>query len=255
MPLLARLILLLALLVPAAPALAQAVAQHLFFEAVTDDVPADLPYEARQRLTERARDEIVPAVLRDGGIDLAGAATDLRMGGYQRRTNPSLHMAVTLGDGPADRLAAALAWVLDQDSVLVADFASADGATGYALVRFLVCFPGGTLTPDHAQRFFLAAAAVEDGLGGGYTAFGDTMLFLNLRGADGRPFSGLSDADFTAALGRAVATFPGAALAETGRADARLIERPSAAPSPTLAPLRARHAALVLQTRTPEPAR
>lgn len=255
MLLLARLLLLLALLAPAAPApaqmVAQAVAQHLFFEAVTDDLPAALPYDARQRLTERARDDLLPAALRESGVEVAEAATELRMGGYQRRTNPSLHMAVTLPDDAADRLAAALAWVLNQESVLVADFSSADGTTGYALVRF----PDGTLTPDLAQRFFLAAAAVDGGLGGGYTAFGDSMLFLNLRGADGRPFSGLSDADFTAVLGRAVATFPGAVLAETGRADARLIERPSTAPSPTLAPLRARHAALVQQTRTPENAR
>lgn len=250
MPLLARLLLLLALLVPVPPALAQAVAQHLFFEAVTDEFPATLPYDARQRLTERVRDDLLPVVLRESGVDPAGAVTELRMGGYQRHTNPSLHMAVTLADGPADQLAAMLAWVLNQDSVLVADFSSADGTTGYTLVRF----PAGGLTPDLAQRFFLAAAAVDDGLGGGYTAFADSMLFLNLRDTDGQPFSGLSDADFTAGLGRAVATFPGAALAEAGRADARLIERPSAAPSPTLAPLRARHAALVQQTRTPEPA-
>ncbi len=251
MPLLARLLLLLALLTPVTPALAQAVEQHLFFEAVTDDVPADLPYKARQRLTERTHNDLVPAALRESGVDAAGAAIEMRMGGYRLRTNPSLHMAVTLPDGPADRLAAALAWVLNQDSVLVADFSSADGATGYALIRF----PDGTLTPDLAQRFFLAAAAVDGGLAGGYTAFEDSMLFLNLRGADGRPYSGLSDADFTAALGLALATFPGAALADTGRADARLIERPSAAPLPTLAPLRARHAALIQETRTPEPAR
>lgn len=254
MPVLARLLVLLALLLPAGPALAQAVEQHLFFEAVTADLPADMPYDARRRLTERVRGDLLPAILENCGA--AAAMTGSGMGGYRLRTNPSLHMTVTLADGPADRLAAALAWALDQESVLVADFAapggaSPDGTTGYALVHF----PEGALTPDLAQRFFLAAATLHDGLGGGYTAMGDGMLFLNLRGADGRPFSGLSDEAFTDALARAASGFPGAALAGTGRADARLILRPAAAPFPSLAPLRARHAALIQETRTLEPAR
>ena len=258
-PLLLRLLVVVALLAPAPPvlaqAVAQAVAQHLFFEAVSTAVPTDTSYEARRRLTERVRDDVVPSVLRAAGVNEAQAVTELRMGGYRLQTNPSLHMTVPLTDEQADRLAATLGRVLDQDSVLVADFSSsdrtgADRATGYALVRF----PAGTLTPDLAQRFFLAAAAEHEGLGGGYTAFGDALLFLNLRGEDGLPSSGLPDPGFAAALGRAAERFPGAALTETGRADARLIAPLPPAAHPALESLRARHAALMSETLTPEPA-
>ena len=263
MPLLLRLLVVAALLAPASPVLAQmgaqtgtqAVAQHLFFEAVSAAVPPDAPYEARRRLTARVRDDVVPSVLRAAGVNEAQAVTELRMGGYRLQTNPSLHMTAPLTDEQADRLAAALGRVLEQDSVLVADFSSsdgtsADGATGYALVRF----PAGTLTPDLAQQFFLAAAAEHEGLGGGYTAFGDALLFLNLRGADGQPSSGLPDTGFAAALGRAAAHFPGAALTETGRADARLIAPLPPTGHPALESLRARHAALMSETLMPEPA-
>lgn len=246
-----RLALVLALILGSAPAFAQAVAQHLFFEAVPAGAPPGASYDARQRLTERARTELLPTILDAAGLDGAGAVTDLRMGGYRLRTNPSLHMTLRLEDAPADRLAGAIAWSLEQESVLVADFDSADGATGYALVRF----PAGSLTPDRAQRFFLAAAAEQDGLGGGYTAFGDTLLFLNLRNGDGTPYSGLPDEAFTESLQRAAAAFPGAVLAATGRADARLVLQPPRPDSPALAPLRARHAGLVSEILTAEPVR
>ena len=248
---LVRLLVALAALGTAIPALAQGTAQHLFYEAVSADVPADASYPARQRLTERARDELVPAILSIMGLDDQSVATELRMGGYRLHTNPSLHTAAPLADAPADRLAAAIAWTFRQDSVLVADFTGGDGTTGYALVRF----PEGTLTPATAQRFFEAAARVHAGLGGGYTAFGDTLLFLNLRGPDGQPYSSLSDADFTATLHRAVADFQGVVLTETGLADARLVTPPPANDNPALIPLRARHAALIAETVSPEPAR
>ncbi|MFC5358770.1 hypothetical protein [Azospirillum himalayense] len=246
-----RHILALALIFATAPAFAQAVAQHLFFEAVPAGAPPDASYEARQRLTERARTDLLPAILDAAGLDGTGTVADLRMGGYRLRTNPSLHLTLRWEDGPADRLAGAIAWSLEQDSVLVADFDSADGATGYALVRF----PAGSLTPDRAQRFFLAAAAEHEGLGGGYTAFGDTLLFLNLRDGDGASYSGLTDDAFVEFLRRAADAFPGAVLAATGRADARLVLQPPQPDSPALAPLRARHAALVSEILTTEPAR
>ncbi|QCO06752.1 hypothetical protein [Azospirillum argentinense] len=246
-----RLALALALILATAPAFAQVVAQHLFFEGVPAGAPSGASYEARQRLTERARTDLLPAILDAVGLDGAAAVADLRMGGYRLHTNPSLHLTLRVEDGPADRLAGAIAWSLEQDSVLVADFDSADGATGYALVRF----PAGSLTPDRAQRFFLAAAAEHEGLGGGYTAFGDTLLFLNLRGADGTPYNGLPDEAFAEFLRRASDAFPGAVLAATGRADARLVLQPPQPDSPALAPLRARHAALVSEILTAEPAR
>ncbi|WP_207458401.1 hypothetical protein [Azospirillum sp. SYSU D00513] len=202
---------------PAKPRAAEA-EQHLFYEALPGAGP-DVPYEERRRLTEQVRDALVPEVLRLSGIAPGAAVTDLRMGGYLLRTNPSLHTRSALADAPADRLGAALALALHQDSVLVADFAG--GNTGYALVRF----PEGGLTPELAQRFFRAAAAVHKGLGGGYTALGDSLLFLNLRGEDGAPYSGLEDASFLVALSRAAERFAEApvTVAETGRADARLV--------------------------------
>ncbi|UKJ77792.1 hypothetical protein [Azospirillum brasilense] len=245
-----RHILALALILGSAPAFAQAVAQHLFFEAVPMGAPPNVSYEARQRLTERARTELLPAILNAAGLDGVGTAADLRMGGFRLQTNPSLHMTLRLEDAPADRLAGAIAWSFSQESVLVADFDSADGATGYALVRF----PAGSLTPERAQRFFLAAATEHEGLGGGYTAFGDTLLFLNLRGDDGTPYSGLPDEAFAEFLRRAADAFPGAVLTATGRADARLVLQPPQPDSPALAPLRARHAALVSESLTAEPA-
>ncbi|MBB3266988.1 hypothetical protein FHW79_004637 [Azospirillum sp. OGB3] len=242
-----RLALALALILGSVPAFAQAVAQHLFFEAVPADAPPNMSYEARLRLTERARTELLPAILDAAGLEGAGAVADLRMGGYRLRTNPSLHLTLRLEDTPADRLAGAIAWSFSQESVLVTDFDSADGATGYALVRF----PAGSLTPDRAQRFFLAAAAEHEGLGGGYTAFGDTLLFLNLRDDDGKPYSGLPDDAFTELLRRATDAFPGAVLAATGRADARLILQPPQPDRLALAPLRARHTALVSEILNP----
>ncbi|TWA66438.1 hypothetical protein FBZ82_108103 [Azospirillum brasilense] len=242
-----RLALAFALILATAPAFAQAVAQHLFFEAVPAGAPPGASYEARQRLTERSRTELLPAILAAAGLEGAVAVADLRMGGYRLQTNPSLHLTLRLEDAPADRLAGVIAWSLEQESVLVADFDSADGTTGYALVRF----PAGSLTPERAQRFFLAAAAEHEGLGGGYTAFGDTLLFLNLRGDDGTPYSGLPDEMFTESLRRAAAAFPGAVLAATGRADARLVLQPQQPDSPALPPLRARHATLVSETLNP----
>lgn len=104
-----RHILALALLLGASPAFAQVVAQHLFFEAVPAASPLNMSYEARQRLTEQARTELLPAILDAAGLDGAAAVADLRMGGYQLRTNPSLHLTLRLEDGPADRLAGAIA--------------------------------------------------------------------------------------------------------------------------------------------------
>ena len=64
------------------------------------------------------------------------------------------------------------------------------------------------------------------GLGGGFTARGNRMLFINERGRDGKPFSGLDDERFAASLQRAADQFGGIASVSTGRVIARLVERP-----------------------------
>jgi hypothetical protein len=253
---LVRLCTALLLLAPISAARADETPQHLFYEAVPGAGPDAVPYEIRERFTERVRRDLVPAVLQASGVNPSTAETTLHMGGYLLRTHPALHTEARLADGPADRLAAALAWALEQETVLVADFAG--GATAYAILRF----PDGALTPDRAQRFFRAAAATHKGLGGGYTAFGDGMLFLNMRDADGKPYSGLEDASFVVALRHAADRFAevSVTVAETGQAEARFIagkeaqSRLGAQALAALHPLRARHDALLKDVLAPQAA-
>jgi len=231
--------------------------QRLFYEAVPAaqeaGALADAPFAVRNGFAARTAGELVPAVLRALGHDPAEAVTELTVGGWRLRTNPSLHTALPLADAEADRLAAALGFVLRQDSVLVADLTQGDGRTGSVVVTL------PRLTPDRAQRFFAHAANVHAGLGGGYTAFGDVLLFLNVIGDDGTPVSGLPDTAFAAALARATRGFPDARVTATGLADARFVSNDwTAAPDgeeyarrldpgtlATLRALRDRHTALL----------
>ncbi|HYD67925.1 hypothetical protein [Azospirillum sp.] len=224
------------LALPGLPVAAEPV-QRLFYEAVPAMSEArgpeatapeagaldKAPFAVRSAFAARVAGELVPAVLRALGHDPAAAVTELTVGGWQLRTNPSLHTALPLADAEADRLAAALGFVLRQDSVLVADLTQGDGRTGSVIVTL------PRLTPDRAQRFFAHAARVDAGLGGGYTAFGDAMLFLNVAGDDGKPYSGLPDAAFADALARAARRFPAARLTATGLADARFVSNDWAA--------------------------
>lgn len=83
---------------------------------------------------------------------------------------------------------------------------------------------GPCVTSDCAHRVFLRAAQIYQGLGGGFTAFGCEMLFINLRDEKGQPYSGLDDAAFAAALGRASSGFaPPARIAGTFRTRSVLI--------------------------------
>jgi hypothetical protein len=214
-----RLLVFLGLLgLPVWPLAAQPV-QRVFYEALPADsgALAAAPFAVRNALTARIAGELVPAVLRVLGHDPAAVTTELTVGGWQLHTNPLLHTALPLADAEADRLAAALGFVLRQDSVLVADLTQGDGRTGSVVVTL------PRLTPERAQRFFAHAAGVHAGLGGGYTAFGDAMLFLNVAGDDGAPYSGLPDGAFAEALDRAARTFPTARLTSTGLADARFV--------------------------------
>jgi hypothetical protein len=142
-------------------------------------------------------------------------------GGYLARTNASLQSRTRLDVARADRLAAALGFVFRQSSVLISDLADRSGDTGFATLRF----PRDTLDPSLAHRFFLHAAGIHRGLGGGYTAFGDDMIFLNLRDEAGKPYSGLDDQAFIAHLGKAAAQFPSVRprVAARGSAAARLV--------------------------------
>lgn len=180
---------------------------------------ARLDYSARQRLSEQVAREIVPAALAALGLAPSAAATQVAPGGYLRRTDPSLVTSFAPGARAAAlRFAAAMGYALRQDSVLV--FA-AEPQGGALAVTVAFASP---LTPDLARRFFRHAGHVAPGLGGGFTAIGGDMLFINLRDGAGRPFARLDDAAFAAALQRASAAFvPEARIAGNARVAAALV--------------------------------
>lgn len=206
------------------PAAAQETVHLISYEALPSvQVDVDLTeasYAERAQITAEAAAEVMPEVLAILGVDPAMAETMVTPGGYLLNTNASLQTQAEIDAETADRFAAAAGYVFRQWSVLVSDFGAADGGTGYGVVSF----EEGTLDAGMAQAFFEHAAAIAEGLGGGYTAFGSDMYFLNVRGEEG-PYSGLEDADFLAMLGEAAETFEPADpdLGETGEVEARFI--------------------------------
>lgn len=169
-------------------------------------------YAQRAELTAAVRDALSPQIFVAVGVDPGDVETDLTPGGFLLRTNASLQARGTFSEVEAVRLAAALGYVYRQWSVLVSRLDDELGDTGYVVVGF----PEDALTPERAQAFFEAAAAVEPGLGGGYTAFGDEMIFLNVRDAEHRPYSDLEDMMFAAGLGEAAGRFAEAPVRVVG---------------------------------------
>jgi hypothetical protein len=217
-------------------------------------------YADRAAVTAEALAEIVPGILAALGLDPARVETRMTPGGYLGRTNASLQSKAALDPARAEQLAAALGFVFRQSSVLVSDLKDRAGGTGHVTLSF----PRGRLDANLAHRFFTHAAGVHKGLAGGYTAFADDMIFLNVRDDAGRPYSELDDRQFAAALATASASFPGAQprRAIVGTAGARFIEnswrgkpdgadyvaRLGGAEAPVMAPLHAlqeRHRALM----------
>lgn len=210
----------------AGPAAAQDTTPHLLSYEALPSVQVDVDfgpatYDDRAAITAEALETVMPQVFDILGV-VASAATETMVtpGGYLLNTNASLQTEATVDGATADRIAAAAGWVFRQWSVLVTDFGNTDGGTGYAVVTFA----DGTLDADLAQAFFEHAASVAEGLGGGYTAFGDAMYFLNVRGPDG-PYSGIEDADFIDLLDEAAGSFAEAdpAVTESGEAEARFV--------------------------------
>jgi hypothetical protein len=181
----------------------------------------DAQFADRAAFTAKVRDELLPDLLRAVEVDPAKVRTELTPGGYLLRTNASLQSRVALDRRRADRLAAALGYVFRQSSVLVSDLYDRRGNTGYAVIRFA----GGPITASRAHAFFEHAAQVSKGLGGGYTAFGSEMIFLNVRDGAGKPYSELEDRAFAAALRQSAASFKEAParLVAAGRAQARFV--------------------------------
>lgn len=133
------------------------------------------------------------------------------------KINPAVLLTLEIQETQAQRVAAAFGHIFTQSAVLIWREAG-DGSLMVA-----VTLPA--VTPNLADLFFRNAAAVEPGLAGGFTARGNQLLFINLRGGDGKPFSGLDDERFAAALERAAGQFGGIASVSTSRVSARLVER------------------------------
>lgn len=210
---------------PVRPAPAADPAYLLSYEAIPS-AQVDLPgleratYEQRAELTRESARVLVPEILTVMEVNPGKAETEVTPGGYLLHTNASLQTKVPLAEGQAPRLAAALGYVFRQYSVLVSDFGRKDGETGYVAISF----PKGALDASLAQRFFEAAAERDEGLGGGYTALGDTMYFLNVRDSSGAPYSRLADETFAGLLGEVAAEFgEGASVAGSGHAEALFV--------------------------------
>ena len=198
----------------------------LSYEA-TPSVGFELPGLAKASYDDRAAfsidvlKEIVPRIVTANGIDPASLETEVTPGGYLLKTNASLQTQGTLDDATADRLAASVGYIFHQHSVLVSRLDDKGGKTGFVVVRF----PKESLDATGAQKYFEKAEATRTGLGGGYTAFGDEQIFLNVTDSDGKPYSGLDDASFADGLTQAAAAFgaPKPEIADTGKASARFI--------------------------------
>jgi uncharacterized protein (UPF0297 family) len=165
---------------------------------------ARLDYNARQRLSEDVQRRILPDVIRALGMQTMALETQIVPGGYMLKTDPSFVTRFPPAEEEAAlRFAAALGYVLRQDSMLVFAVDATAGQSRTVRVRFA----GECLTPQTAQLFFEQAARTNKGLGGGYTAFGCEMLFINLRDDKNAPYSGLNDTQFAAVLERAAIGF------------------------------------------------
>src|SRR5581483_5266152 len=144
-------------------------------------------YTERATRTTELISELAPPAFEAVGIDASAIDVEIAPGGYQRQVNASVLLHFDGEATAADAAARALAFVFEQQSVLV----WRDGGDTRAVA---VSFP--SLTPNLAAYFFQYAASVKPGLGGGFSTRGQALWFINLRGADGQPLSKLDDAQF-----------------------------------------------------------
>ncbi|WP_245294726.1 hypothetical protein [Rhizobium rhizosphaerae] len=214
-----------ALLALAGPALAEN-RVLLSYEATPShgfDLPkmADATYADRAAFAGKMLETIVPRIAEAVGVAPGALETEVTPGGYMLKTNASLQSESEIDDPLADRLAAALGYVFRQDSVLVSRFDDPKGKTFYVTVSF----PKDTLDAKTAQSFFEKADATAKGLGGGYTAFGDDQIFLNVTDDAGKPYSGLTDKAFLEGLTKTAEAFAPnkPAISQSGQVNARFV--------------------------------
>ncbi|BCP51922.1 hypothetical protein K32_05390 [Kaistia sp. 32K] len=169
------------------------------------DLPklGEAPYAVRSAFATQALAGIVPKIADAVGVEDAKMVSEVTPGGYLLKTNASLQTMADLDDAAADRFAAALGYVFRQESVLVSRLDDPSGQTDFVTVTY----PRDKLDSTVAQAFFEKAASVDQGLGGGYTVFGDDQIFLNVTDGDGKPYSGLDHDAFLAGLSKAAAEF------------------------------------------------
>jgi hypothetical protein len=216
---------------------------RIAFQVVPDR--ADAVYTRQAAQTAAVISELGPPLLGAVGFDPNSFDVEVVAGGYQGRMSPSAVMDIEADAAGAARLASACGIVFDQQGVL--EWREADDAPDGAVE---VAFQ--SLTPTLAEFFFRTAIGVDRGLAGGFTARDNALLFINLRGADGRPTSGLNDGRFEAALRTAARVF-GTTITgvRTLRVEAHIAAKDGyaaavgAAAMPELDKLRARRAALV----------
>jgi len=225
---------------------AQAAEWLIAFQAVPDR--ADAVYNQQAVQTAGLASELGPSILAAVGLDPGAFDAEVVIGGYRGRISPSVVLHVDGDLATADRLAAAVGFVFMQDSVLVWQ----DMDTGGTFAAF-VAFP--SLSPTLADFFFRNAIAVNLGLGGGFTARDNRLLFLNLRDGSGKPLSNLEDDGFAAGLRQAAKAFGDIAVVTTARADAHLLARDAYAatlgqdPMPGLGRLKNRRGELLAAPR------
>ena len=231
------------LLLAIAPA-AHAAGWHIAFQVVPEQAGAIYTKQAAR--TAAIISELGPPILGTVGSDPTSFDADVVAGGYRGRINPTVVMDVDGDAAMARRVAAACGIVFDQNSVLE----WRDDENGRDLA---VDVDFKSLTPTLTEFFFRQAMAVNRGLAGGFTARDNRLMFINLRGADGKPLSGLDDAQFAAALQAAAKAFGALVTVHTRHLEAHLVTGEDGvyaaavgpAALPVLGKLRARRAVLV----------
>jgi len=221
----------------------QAAEWRIAFQAVPDR--ADAVYTKQAAQTAAVISELGPPLLAAVGFDPTSFDAEVVAGGYQGRMSPSAVMDIDTDVAGAGRLASACGIVFEQQSVL--EWRDSDTGPDLAVE---VAFQ--SLTPTLADFFFRTAIGVDRGLASGFTARDNALLFINLRGADGRPASGLDDGRFEAALRTAARVF-GATISgvRTLHVEAGLVPKDQYAGAvgpaalPELDKLRARRQALI----------
>ncbi len=207
---------LVAVVLLAAAPLRAAEPWFIAFETGGDSDPA-IPFAAKAETTALLISELGPPGLAAVGLDPGLFDAEIVPGGYMAKINPAVLLTLDGNEEQARRAAAAFGHIFGQSAVLIWRDASQGS------VAVVVSLPA--VTPTLADHFFRLAATIEPGLAGGFTARGNQLLFINLRGADGKPFSGLDDDRFAAGLQRAAGQFGGIASVSMSRVTATLVER------------------------------